>query len=286
MKNTLIQAYRNELKVMHLLHRYGHVRQTDIGRAIWPGSSEAAMKSMAHRTLTRLLDAKKVFRAADLYGGYSYLLTARGANLLGSMLADETRSGRGTVSVTGPHFLHRTLGTRYLIEKEVVGLAAHSEYAIYRGLSGISRGKFAKEFKKIPDGLVLARGATRGLDPELTAVDWIEVESSYKPQIERRKILSLSAKLGTWIDRDRKMLLDRIVFVYSSLNPHSRSLLNGIDSYVHEQKITDPHILSNIVLAQCDISLPFVWLGYTEISWLQRQTIYGTKFSTASPELA
>lgn len=286
MKNTHIRAHRNELAVLHLLHRYGHVRQSDIGRATWPRSTQATTKSMGHRTLTRLLDTKQVVRMGNPLGGYSYLLSAIGANRVGLTLEDEVRSGRGITSVTGQQFIHRTLGTRYLIEKEVAGLTAHGEYAIYRGLSGIPRERIAKEFKKIPDGLVLVSGAARGLDPEFTAVDWIEVESYYKPRAERRKIVALSAKLGTWIDRDRKMLLDRIVFVYSSMNSHETSLLRGIESYVREQNITNPHILSSIVLAKCDIRPPFVWVGYTEISWLQMQTLGLTEFDLETPQPA
>ena len=228
---------------------------------------------MTSRTLARLLEAKQVFCIGNPLGGYSYLLTWIGANRLGLSIEDEVKSGRGITSVTGPQFIHRTLGTRYLIEKEITGLTTHSEYAIYRGLNGISRKTFAEQFKKIPDGLVFVNGATRGLDPDITAVDWIEVESYYKPRVERRKIIALSGRIGTWLDRSRKLLLDRIVFVYSSMNAHESSLLSGIDSYVREQKITNPHILSRIVLAKCDIRPPFSWVGYTEVSWLQMQDI-------------
>ena len=226
---------------------------------------------MTSRTLARLLEAKQVFRMGNPLGGYSYLLTWIGANRVGLSLEDDARSGRGITSVTGPQFIHRTLGTRYLIEKEADGLTAHSEYALYRGLSGISRKTFAEHFQKIPDGLVLVNGTARGLDPGITAVDWVEVESYYKPPVERRKIIALSEKFGAWIDRDRKLLLDRIVFVYSSMNAHEQSLLSGIYSYVREHKITNPQILSKIVLARCDIRPPFIWIGYTEVSWLQMQ---------------
>ncbi len=228
---------------------------------------------MTSRTLARLLEAKQVFRIGNPLGGCSYLLTWIGANRLGLSIEDEVKSGRGITSVTGPQFIHRTLGTCYLIEKEIMGLTTHSEYAIYRGLNGISRKTFAEQFKKIPDGLVLVNGAIRGLDPDITAVDWIEVESYYKPRGERGKIIALSGKTGTWLDRSRKLLLDRIVFVYSSMNAHESSLLSGIDSYVREQKITNPHILSRVVLAKCDIRPPFLWAGYTEVSWLQMQQL-------------
>lgn len=273
MKNNHIRAHENELAVLTLLHRYGHVRQTDIGRAVWPRSTAATAKSLTVRTLTRLLEAKQVFRIGNPVGGYSYLLTWIGANRLGLSLEDDVKSGRGITSVTGPHFIHRTLGTRYLIEKEAEGLTAHGEYAIYRGLNGISRKKFAEQFKKIPDGLVLANGAERGLDSDITAVDWIEVESYYKPPLERRKIIALSEKSGTWIDRDRKLLLDRVVFVYSSMNAHESSLVSGIENYVREQKITNPQFLSRIILAKCDIRPPFIWVGYTDASLLQIQNL-------------
>lgn len=272
-KNNHIRAHRNELAILTLLHRYGHVRQADIGRHTWPMSAATTAKSMAHRTLSRLLDAKQLIRMGNPLGGYSYLLSSVGANRLGLQLEDEVRSGRGITSVTGQQFIHRTLGTRYLIEKEAAGLTAHGEYAIYRGLSGLPRDTFTKLFRKIPDGLVLVNGAARGLDPDITAVDWVEVESYYKPRTERSKIIGLSGKLGTWLDRDRKLLLDRIVFVYSSMNSHETSLLSGIDSYVREQRITNPHILSSIVLAKCDIRPPFIWVGHTETSWLQMQNI-------------
>lgn len=271
MENNHIRAHRNELAVLTLLHRYGHVRQTDIGRAVWPKSAITTAKSMTARTLARLMKSKQVFRMGNPLGGYSYLLTWIGANRVGLSLEDDVRSGRGITSVTGPHFIHRTLGTRYLIEKEADGLTAYGEYAIYRGLAGLNRDTFTKPFKKIPDGLVLVNGTVRGLDPGITAVDWVEVESYYKPPVERRKIIALCEKFGTWIDRDRKLLLDRIVFVYSSMNAHEPSLLSGIDSYVREHKITNPQILSKIVLARCDIRPPFIWVGYTEVSWLQMQ---------------
>lgn len=272
-KNNHIRAHRNELAILTLLHRYGHVRQTDIGRHTWPKSETTTAKSMTHRTIARLLEAKQLIRMGNPLGGYSYLLSSVGANRLGLALEDEVKSGRGITSVTGPQFIHRTLGTRYLIEKEVAGMTAHGEYAIYRGLTGIPRDTFTRLFKKIPDGLVFVNGTTRGLDPDITAVDWIEVESYYKPRVERRKIIALSGKIGTWLDRNRKLLLDRIVFVYSSMNAHESSLLSGIDSFVREQKITNPHILSRIVLAKCDIRPPFIWVGYTEVSWLQMQSI-------------
>jgi hypothetical protein len=44
-----------------------------------------------------------------------------------------------------------------------------------------------KLFKKIPDGFVLAEGSTRGLDPDVIAADWIEVEGAYKTQDERKR---------------------------------------------------------------------------------------------------
>lgn len=269
MTNSYVRGFENELAFLNLVHRYGHIRHADIGRAIWPASTRPTVKSLVGRLSGRLLESKQVVRTANPMGSYSYLLTAIGANRLGLALEDEVRSGRNITSVSGNQFFHRTLGTRYLIEREITGMSSHGEYAIFRGLSGISRDHFAKKFKKIPDGLVFVPGPTRGQDADVTLVDWVEVESFYKPRAERNKILALTSKFGTWLDRDRKLLLDRIVIVYSVLNSHQSSMMKGIARFIRDHSIKNPEILSAIVLAECDVRLPFSWKGYTERTWLE-----------------
>ncbi|EQD49557.1 hypothetical protein B2A_07637, partial [mine drainage metagenome] len=139
----------------------------------------------------------------------------------------------------------------------------------FRGLSGLSRERFIKKFKKVPDGLVFVPGQTRGHDADVTLVDWVEVESFYKPPTERNKILALANKFGTWLDRDRKLMLDRIVIVCSVLNSHQGSIMKGIAKFIRDHGIKNPDILSAIVLAECDVRLPFNWQGFTENNWLQ-----------------
>ena len=276
MTNSHVRGFENEIAFLNLVHRYGHVRHADIGRAIWPASTRATVKSLVGRLSARLLESKQVIRTANPLGSYSYLLTAVGANRLGLALEDEVRSGRNITSVAGNQFFHRTLGTRYLIEKEITGMTSHGEYAIFRGLGGLTREHFIKKFKKVPDGLVFVPGQTRGHDADVTLVDWVEVESFYKPPAERNKILALTNKFGTWLDRDRKLLLDRIVIVYSVLNSHQGSIMKGIAKFVRDHGIKNPDILSAIVLTECDVRLPFSWQGFTENSWLQlRENLRG-----------
>jgi hypothetical protein len=215
------------------------------------------------------MERRLIGRVLNPYLGYSYTLRRAGANRVASEIDGSKPSHNKTVSISSSRFYHHTLGTRYMIEKEITGLTVYGEHAIYRGVEGFSRELFSKQFKKIPDGIALAPGATRGLDPEITAMDWIEVENYYKPPDELRRIIELSGKIGTWIDSDRQIMLDRIVFVYSVMSDHERSLLNGIGSYIREQNITDPHTLSSIVVAQCDVMPPLRWLGYTELSCLR-----------------
>ena len=136
----------------------------------------------------------------------------------------------------------------------------------------IGQDSLVKLFKKIPDGFVLAEGSTRGLDPDVIAADWIEVEGAYKTQDEHRKMLNIALRIGDWIDKDRKILLDRLVLVYSSQSSHQKSLVNGVDRFVREHKIENPAILGNIVLAECEIAHPFKFLGYTERAWSQIQS--------------
>jgi len=268
MKNTLTSAHRNEMAVLILVHRYGHVRKQDIARAIWPRSSEKSALVMAHRTIDRLLKKKNLIKIPNTIGGTSYTLRAQGANRLEGAGVLGVKSGRGISSISGPQFFHRTLGTRYLIEKGIDDLEAYGEYAIYRGLFGIDRNLFVKKFKKVPDGLLLVPGAQRGMDPEFIAADWVEVESFYKPPREIRKILDLSMKTGEWLDQSKKIMLDRAIFVQSTLNSHEESLHNSIESYINEHKISNPELLEKIVIAKCNVELPFVWKGMSERTWL------------------
>lgn len=267
--NNFERGFQNELAFLNLVHRYGHIRHTDLGRALWPNSTRRTVKALTGRLAARLLESKQVIRTINPLGSYSYLLTTVGANRLGLALEDEVKSGRNITSVAGNQFFHRALGTRYLIEKEITGMTSYGEYAIFRGLSGLSREQFIKKFKKVPDGLVFVPGPERGHDADLTLVDWVEVESFYKPPTERNKILALAEKFGTWLDRDRKLLLDRIVLVYSVLNSHQGSMLKGIAKFVRENGIKNPDILSAIVLAECDVRLPFSWQGFSEHTWLE-----------------
>ena len=273
MTNSYERGFQNELTFLNLVHRYGHIRQTDIGRAIWPDSTRPTVKSLVGRLSSRLLESRQIVRTANPMGTYSFLLTSIGANRLGLALEDEVRSGRNITSVFGNQFFHRTLGTRYLIEKEIVGMTCHGEYSIFRGLSGLNRDHFTKKFKKVPDGLVFVPGPTRGQDPDVTLVDWVEVEGFYKPRAERNKILALTSKFGTWLDQDRKLLLDRIVIVYSVLNSHQSSMLKGIAKFIQDHDIKNPEVLSAIVLAECDVRLPFSWRGYSEKTWLEMREV-------------
>lgn len=268
MKDNRIRAHENEIGILSLLHRYGHVRQADIARAIWPTSSRGSAVNSASRTLGRLLRAKQIYRRMNTLGGFSYMLAGPGANRIGTVLGEDARSGRGLTSVDGSQFLHRTLESRYLIEKEIEGFTGYGEYAIYRGVGGFSRDLFAKKFKKIPDGLILVKGATRGYDQEITLVDWLEVEGHYKPPQEREKILDVATKSGTWLDMKRKVMLHRVVFVYLAVNGHQRSLREGIDNFIRAHDIKDPFFFDSIVLAECDVLPPFSWRGYTEKTWL------------------
>ncbi len=271
MKNPFETANRNELTILRLVHKYGHLRRQDIARAVWPTSSIPSSLVMAQRTLDRLVDKKHLSKAVNTLGGISYLLTATGANRLELKGEHAVKSGRGISSVFGSQFFHRTLGTRYLIEKEIAGFEAYGEYAIYRGLLGVDRDLFVKKFGKIPDGLLLSKGSARGFDADITTVDWVEVESFYKPPHELRKILTVSESRGTWINPEKRLMLDRLVFVHSTVHSHEESLLRTITTYLAEHKVTNPNVLSNIVIAKCEVTAPFVWRGFTESNWLAMQ---------------
>ena len=268
-KNGRALAFENEFAFLNLVHRYGHVRHADIARFIWPRSSRANAKTMAGRTGSRLLRNNEITRVFNPLGGFSYLLTPSGARKIGAALdLDDVKSGAELKSVFGSRFFHRSIGTRYLIEKEIEGFTAYGEYALFRGHDGLSREMFVEKFRRVPDGLVLANGDARGYDEDITLVDWIEVENYYKPPQELNKILEIAMKSGTWLDTDRKLMLHRVVFVYLSISAHQRSIISGVERFIRAHGVKDQFLLDSIVLADCEVRPPLSWMGCMEMSWL------------------
>jgi len=262
--NALLAAEYNELRVLNLVREFGHVRRSEIARAVWPKSSPRVAKKMAQRTVARLLASGQLLEKPNALGGRSLVLAGRGAQRLRDWGID-AQDGYDLTSVAGPQFFHRTLGTRYLIERMARGHQAFGEYALSKGWGPIGRGELAERFSKIPDGIVLVPGKERGYDSTVLAADWVEVESSYKPEEELERIFAVAWRVGSWLNTAETLLLDRVLFVYDARHRHENMILGSLKRYLAAHPDSNPDLLSSIVLVRCSIDLPLVWRGYQEL---------------------
>ncbi len=262
-------AEQNELAVLKLVRDYGHVRRSEVSRAVWPHSSDLSAKLMSQRTVSRVLKKGLLLERPNALGGRSLVLGARGVAKL-KEYGIEAQDGLDLSSVAGPQFFHRTLGTRYLIERAAQGHQAYGEYALSKGWAPVGRGEVIERFSKIPDGIVTVPGKSRGYDTNAVVADWLEVESSFKPPEELDRIFGIAWQTGSWLNTAETVMLDRVLFVYDSRQRHEHAILSALSRYLKEHHTPNEKIiLSSIVFIRCEVSIPLVWRSYTEFTALE-----------------
>jgi hypothetical protein len=263
----------NEMTVLVCVRFYGHLRRSEVARAVWPQSSPASARIMAQRTVKRMLKKGYLIERPNALGGMSLILAAKGvAKLRDAGL--EAQEGYDLTSVTGPQFFHRTVGTRYLIERHSQGHRPYGEYAISKGWAPVGKLELAERFGKIPDGLVTVPGPDRGYAQHIVAADWVEVESSYKPEDELDRIFSVAWQVGSWLNTAETVMLDRVLFVYDIRQRHESMILNSLKRYLREHPVHNPEeILQSIALVRCELDPPLVWRGHEELDTEQAATI-------------
>lgn len=257
-------ALDNETSVLKCVRWYGHLRRVEIARAVWSSSSHTVAMKMAQRTVARLIRSGDLLERMNLLNGRSLVLSRRGAARLAECDLP-AHDGYDLSSVSGPHFIHRTIGSRYLIERAAQGDEVFSEHALLKDWGPLERRQFGKRFGKIPDGLVLSHGQQRGMDAHLYAADWIEVESSYKPRRKLAQIFAIALERIPAMKPTGDLILDRVLFVYDRRHRHERRIIQALQRYVAEHPLLDRTHLSNIVLVRCRIDTPLVWRQHEEI---------------------
>jgi hypothetical protein len=260
-----IIAAKNERGVLELIRKYGHIRCAEIARSEWSESTQVVAEKMASRTSRRLVAMKQVMVRRNALGGRSYVLARAGVRRLRAWGLD-AEPGYDISSVSGPQCYHRTLATRYLVERSVAGHQSFGEYALAKGWAPINHSDLRRAFGKIPDGIVIVPGSERGYRDNRFAVDWIEVESSTKPTKELHRIFSVAQKPARWLDENQTMMLDRVVFVYCIEQGHEGRILRALQRYTSAHGAT-PELLRRIAFARCDIEPPFVWRHCDEIEY-------------------
>lgn len=261
-------AVKNELSVLYYVGLFGHLRRAELGAMVWPESSDESRKKMLKRTLDRMFEKKLLLEKPNALGSQSLVLSTKGAKLL-SDNGMPARTGSAIQGVQGPTFWHRTLGTAYLAEqlRRVPGAEVYGEYALGRGYGPMTNGNFKAQYGKIPDGLVLVPGPERGLRDDLIAVDWIEVESSYKPKEERRRVLDIGDHLGTLLPDCDNLVIDRLVIVYAPEQGHDRRMLASARAWIDRKKSQGAHLealLPSMCVAEVKVERPLRYLGHEE----------------------
>jgi hypothetical protein len=258
-------AQENELKVLKAVNLFGHLRRAEIAAAVWPKSSPLSAEAMVRRTVKRLLETGELLERPNSLGGLSLILSPRGATKL-NLEGLEADDGKNLSSVEGPQFYHRTLGSRYLVEKMNAGAEVFGEYALIKGRAPVSRAQMSERFHKYPDGLAVYPGEQRHYQSEYKAADWIEVESAFKADDDYEKLISIAWKVGSFINASEDCILDRLVFVFDVRQRHENAILSYLRRTV-ASNLTDESmaILRSIILVRVRIKTPLVWEGYEEI---------------------
>ncbi|MDA8095036.1 MAG: hypothetical protein M0T84_14255 [Betaproteobacteria bacterium] len=198
----------NELAILSWIHRFGHLRMTEIIRLLNPATPARARR--VGQALQRLLEGNALIERINPAGTGSFLLSAGGARRLRclSPAYEGAKSGGSLSSVTGPTFYHRTLGTLFLVEMAVRGHDITTEHEVQQG-----RMPIAREPDKVPDGLYAQDNRQV----------WVEVESSRKPKAKFQSVLDFACERARTLP---------IVFVFDPASGHEARIRRALESRV------------------------------------------------------
>ncbi len=267
---------KNRTTLLLALRSFGHLRRPEIGRLLWPASSSRSAYQMAVRTCKALITEGLIFERLNTFRDRSLALSSRGATYLHNQ-GYEAQPGYN-LNFTGSQFFHRTLGNAYLVEKAARGDGVWPEYGLISGQFRLNPHWFRAATGKIPDGLVRIENEHLGLVHGEFAIEWVEVESSFKQQKELYRILDTAQLLGDFLSpkkdraqfaekgQDVEVFFDKLVLVYDTKQGHERNILRAVRRYLKEHGF-DANVewLSRIVMARCFIDVPFIWRGLEEI---------------------
>lgn len=258
-KNGKQVAELNSKAVLRFIGHFGHLRVAEIARAVWP--HRAYGEQMALRTLRRLEKESLVVPRRNAVGGMSYVLTRRGAAWL-DLRGIEARHGLDLSSVAGGTFMHRTISTRFLIERQIIGHQVAGEYAVQQGRLPFSLDALTRRTQKLPDGLTW----TKSMAGE-SKVWLVETEHAPKPMEEIIRILKPAEFVGTWIDPSRKAKLVGLVVLFDSALNHCHRILRAADRLWGHQPSSSREVLeSSVRLVFVELGAPLVWRRYSELN--------------------
>jgi hypothetical protein len=259
-----LAAKYNEQSVLRHVRDFGHLRTTELARIVWPNSPPYSAREMARRTARRLVSAGLLLVRRNALASSSLVLTRKGAEAVRAQFGIVAYDGYDIQGVSGSTYFHRTLATAYLAERIAGGERAWGEYAIARGWAPASLEHLKLHCGKLPDGLVAVNPLARGMSADTRTLDWIEVESTYKPHSEVVDVLRIATLLGTEV---QGWHLDRLVLVYDCAQRHEDHIVRVAKHLARTHARDYPiELLESVELIRCSLAYPMTLLGHQSVS--------------------
>lgn len=247
-------ARLNELKCTKAIANFGHLRLVELGRAVWPAAQYA--EQMAGRTVARLVEQGLILPRRNALGSRSFCLTRVGAAWLEAR-GIEAQHTLDLSSVAGSTFFHRTLATRYLIERQIEGFQVAGEYQLLRRKTPFPMDGLVRAMRKLPDGFVWKRGPQGHFEVEL-----IEQEAAAKARTELEKCLKAVQYTGQSLDQNGQYRVGSLVFVFDRELNHARRIMMAATSLwssrPHAERVT---LERRVKLVAVELRDPLVWVS-------------------------
>ena len=251
-------ARLNEFKVMKAVAQFGHLRICELARAVWPHARYG--EQLARRTVSRLVAQGLLLERRNALGSRSVCLTRGGAAWL-DVRGVEAQHTLDLSSVAGSTFFHRTLATRYLIERQVEGARVAGEYQLLRRTAPFPVEPLFKALRKLPDGLVWQSRAGH------QSVELVEQEAAAKARQELEKCLRAAEFVGRALDAEGQYRIGGLVFVYDRELNHARRILLAAASLWGDRPHAERVMLEKRVkLVAVELRDPLLWVGSSTVT--------------------
>lgn len=247
-------ARLNEAKVMKSVAQFGHLRIVELARAVWPRARYG--EQVARRTVARLVAQGLLLERRNALGSRSLCLTRGGAAWLDAR-GVEAQHTLDLSSVAGSTFFHRTLATRYLIERLVEGSQVVGEYQLLRRKAPFPIDPLVKALRKLPDGMVWQRRSAGTMSVEL-----VEQEAAAKARLELERCLKAAELVGYPLDSQGQYRIGGLVFVYDrELNHAGRILLAASSLWGRRPVAERAELEKRVKLVAVELRDPLVWVS-------------------------
>lgn len=248
-------ARSNELRCMKSVSHFGHLRIAELARAVWPTARFG--EQVARRTVRRLVEQGLLLERRNALASTSLCLTRVGAAWL-ELRGIAAQHTLDLSSIAGPTFFHRTMATRYLVERQLTGCQVAGEYRILRRTLPFDIDGLSRALRKLPDGLVWQRRSDGTVGVEL-----VEQEAAPKARAEIEKCLRAAEFVGTKLPGDTPCTVSGVVFVYDRDLNHAKRLLLAAKSLWGSRPASERATLEQRVkLVAVQLREPLVWVGH------------------------